>query len=244
MTTVLTSNQQAGGAQFQAALQRSQNTINMLLRQAGVAGDTSGYNAERMLSGEATDPANLAKLSYGPEGAFSEAYQAGGNVAAEQAAMSRSSGLAGGGLAAQRQELALMQTQQGAGDVSRALIGGIGEQYQAAQQADADEIIRLAGVSTGVADTAAAGGSVTNPEASAPVAPVAPVAAPTAAESTPPNTAGPNIPPSERAAYTKKGNPGGKEPKNPAPGDTFKGAGGLFWVYRSHGPGGPGWYKK
>ena len=44
-TSVLTSNLQTGGAQFQAALANSQNAINALLRQAGVTGDTSGYSA-------------------------------------------------------------------------------------------------------------------------------------------------------------------------------------------------------
>ncbi len=238
MATVLTSNMQTGGAQFQAAIERSQNTINSLLRAAGVTGDLSGYSAAGAVGGAA--PPTLGSITYGPEGGYSEAYQAGGNIAAEQAAMSRSRGLAGGGLAAQRQELALMQTQQGAADITRALIGGIGEQYQAAQQADVDERIRLAGETTSAADTAAAGGPVTNPEPEA----SAPVTAAAASAATPPNTAGPDIPSSERAAYTKKGTPGGNAPKNPKPGNTFKGDGGVFWVYRSQGPGGPGWYKK
>jgi hypothetical protein len=164
MSSVLTSNLQTGGAQFQAALANSQNAINALLRQAGVTGDTSGYSAAGAVGGGAAP--TLGTLSYGPEGAFSEAYQAGGNIAAEQAMQSRSRGLGTGGLAAQRQELALMQTQQGAGDVTRALAEGIGAQYGIAQQADVDERIRLADAAKAAADAAAATGSITNPPAS------------------------------------------------------------------------------
>lgn len=172
MSSVLTSNLQTGGAQFQAALANSQNAINALLRQAGVTGDTSGYSAAGAVGGGGAP--TLGTLSYGPEGAFSEAYQAGGNIAAEQAMQSRSRGLGRGGLAAQRQELALMQTQQGAGDVTRALAEGIGTQYGAAQQADVDERIRMADAATKAADVAAATGSITNPDAVSSVAAVGP----------------------------------------------------------------------
>jgi hypothetical protein len=172
MSSVLTSNLQTGGAQFQAALANSQNAINALLRQAGVTGDTSGYSAAGAVGGGAAP--TLGTLSYGPEGAFSEAYQAGGNIAAEQAMQSRSRGLGTGGLAAQRQELALMQTQQGAGDVTRALAEGIGAQYGIAQQADVDERIRLADAAKAAADAAAATGSITNPDAVSSVAAVGP----------------------------------------------------------------------
>ena len=172
MATVLTSNLQTGGAQFQAALERSQNTINALLRQAGVTGDLSGYSAVGAVGGAA--PPTLGNITYGPEGGYSEAFQAGGNVAAEQAAMSRSRGLAGGGLAAQRQELALMQTQEGAAGITRALTEGIGEQYSAAQQADLDERIRLAEETTKAAEAAAAGGPITNPETVSSVAALGP----------------------------------------------------------------------
>jgi hypothetical protein len=172
MSSVLTSNLQTGGAQFQAALANSQNAINALLRQAGVTGDTSGYSAAGAVGGGGAP--TLGTLSYGPEGAFSEAYQAGGNIAAEQAMQSRSRGLGTGGLAAQRQELALMQTQQGAGDVTRALAEGIGTQYGVAQQADVDERIRMADAAKAAADAAAATGSITNPDAVSSVAAVGP----------------------------------------------------------------------
>jgi hypothetical protein len=172
MSSVLTSNLQTGGAQFQNALANSQNAINALLRQAGVTGDTSGYSAANAVGGGGAP--TLGTLSYGPEGAFSEAYQAGGNIAAEQAMQSRSRGLGRGGLAAQRQELALMQTQQGAGDVTRALAEGIGTQYGVAQQADVDERIRIADAAKAAADAAAATGSITNPDAVSSVAAVGP----------------------------------------------------------------------
>ena len=172
MSSVLTSNLQTGGAQFQNALANSQNAINALLRQAGVTGDTSGYSAANAVGGGGAP--TLGTLSYGPEGAFSEAYQAGGNIAAEQAMQSRSRGLGTGGLAAQRQELALMQTRQGAGDVTRALAEGIGTQYGVAQQADVDERIRIADAAKAAADAAAATGSITNPDAVSSVAAVGP----------------------------------------------------------------------
>ena len=172
MSSVLTSNLQTGGAQFQAALANSQNAINALLRQAGVTGDTSGYSAAGAVGGGGAP--TLGTLSYGPEGAFSEAYQAGGNIAGDQALASRSRGLGRGGLAAQRQELALMQTQQGAGDVTRALAEGIGTQYGVAQQADVDERIRIADAAKAAADAAAATGSITNPDAVSSVAAVGP----------------------------------------------------------------------
>ena len=233
MASVLTSNLQTGGAQFQAALANSQNAINALLRQAGVTGNTSDYSAAGAVGGGAAP--TLGNISYGAEGAFSEAYQAGGNIAAEQAMQSRSRGLGGGGLAAQRQELALMQTQQGAGDVTRGLAEGIGAQYGVAQQTNADEIMRLAAVQAASADAIAAGGSITNPEVAAPTDPLAGIA---------PNTSGGILPVGERAVYKKKGTPGGTGvPSNPPLGQIFKGDGGVTWVYRNQ-PNGPGWYKK
>jgi hypothetical protein len=67
-----------------------------------------------------------------------------------------------------------MQTQQGAGDVTRALAEGIGTQYGVAQQADVDERIRLADAATKAADAAAATGSIITPDAVSSVAAVGP----------------------------------------------------------------------
>jgi hypothetical protein len=239
MSSVLTSNQQTGGAQWQNAVANSQNAINALFRAAGVTGDTSGYSAANAVGGAAGAPA-LGTLTYGPEGGFSEAYQAGGNIAAEQASASRSRGLGRGGLAAQRQELALMQTQQGAAEVTRALTEGIGEQYGIVQQADAEEITRLANTAKASADAAAAAGSITNPEVTVPevAAPPDPMAA------IAPSTSGGIMPVGQRDEYKKKGTPGGGGvPKNPPLGQVFKGSGGVTWVYRNR-PNGPGWYKR
>ena len=66
MASVLTSNLQTGGAQFQAALANSQNAINELLRRAGVTGDTSGYSAAGAVGGGAAP--TLGNISYGAEG--------------------------------------------------------------------------------------------------------------------------------------------------------------------------------
>ena len=176
MAAPLTTNMQTGGVQFLAALKNSQNAINALLRQAGVTGDTSGYSAAGAVGGGAAP--TLGTLSYGAEGGYSEAYQAGGNIASDAAMQSRSRGLGRGGLAAQRQELALMQTQQGAGDVTRGLAEGIGTQYGVAQQANADEITRVATAQQASADAIAASGSITNPDAVSSVAAVGPPAQP------------------------------------------------------------------
>ena len=233
MASVLTSNLQTGGAQFQTALANSQNAINALLRQAGVTGNTSGYSAAGAVGGGAAP--TLGNISYGAEGGYSEAYQAGGNIAADQAMQSRSRGLGGGGLAAQRQELALMQTQKGASDITSALTQGIGEQYGIAQQANADELVRQADAAKAAADAAAATGSITNPEVAAP---------PDVAANIAPGTSGGILPVNERAVYKKKGTPGGTGvPRNPALGQIHKGDGGVTWVYRNQ-PNGPGWYKK
>jgi len=244
MASVLTSNLQTGGAQFQAALANSQNAINALLRQAGVTGDTSGYSAAGAVGGGGAP--TLGTLSYGAEGGYSEAYQAGGNIASDAAMQSRSRGLGGGGLAAQRQELALMQTQKGAADITSALTQGIGEQYGIAQQANADELVRQADAAKAVADAAAATGSITNPEVAATGSITNPevAAPPDVGANIAPGTSGGILPVGERAVYKKKGTPGGTGvPSNPALGQIHKGDGGVTWVYRNQ-PNGPGWYKK
>jgi hypothetical protein len=71
-----------------------------------------------------------------------------------------------------------MQTQQGAGDVTRGLAEGIGTQYGVAQQANADEITRVAAAQQASADAIAASGSITNPDAVSSVAAVGPPAQP------------------------------------------------------------------
>ena len=168
MASTLTSNLQTGGVQFQTALRNSQNAVSSLLRQAGVimpgggaAGGIGGaFDPYNVVGGQAFDASSLTGTGYGSEGAYSEAYQAGGNIAAEQAMQLRSRGLGGGGLAAQRQELALMQTQGGAAAVTKSLIEGIGTQYGVAQQADVDELQRQADKLTTDTNAAAAGGPI------------------------------------------------------------------------------------
>jgi len=233
MPSTLTSNLQTGGAQYQTAIRNSQNAVSSLLNQAGIimpgGGAASGvggaFDPYNMISGTMS-PEDLAKTiagtSYGAEGAYSEAYQAGGNIAAEQAMQSRSRGLGGGGLAAQRQELALMQTQGGAADVTKGLVQGLGEQYGISQQANLDEIQRRADAKTAAANLAAERGTITNPNLPTTIISVA-----------------------DRANYTKKGTPRGSDvPKNPKPGQPYKGDGGVSFVYRPQGPKGPGWYTK
>jgi hypothetical protein len=145
----------------------------------GAASGIGGaFDPANMVSGTLS-PEDLAKMtagtSYGAEGAYSEAYQAGGNIAAEQAMQSRSRGLGGGGLAAQRQELALMQTQGGAADVTKGLVQGIGEQYGVAQQANVDELQRQADAKVAAANVAVESGTIVAPEPPAPPASVAPI---------------------------------------------------------------------
>ena len=254
MASTLGTNVQTGGTQFQAALRNSQNAIRAMLRSAGVR-RPSGEQATGI--GGAFDPANLivndqgmpsalspeqvsaltSGTSYGPEGGYSEAFQAGGNIAAEQAIMSRSRGLGGGGLAKQRQELATMQTQRGAADITSALLAGVGEQFGASGQAYMSEQERLANVTRNAADAIAETGSITNPVDPPTVAPAyLPMAS---------NSAGEILPSGQRGAYKKKGKPKGDNiPEKPEPGRTFKGSGGVTFVYRTQGPQGVGWYRK
>jgi len=246
MATNLVTSQQTGASQFASALANSQSAVRNLLAGAGIrmpGGGTPGM-------GDAWDPAGFtpgatlsadqitsmtAGTSYGSEGGYSEAYQAGANVASDQAMQSRSRGLGTGGLAGQRQELALMQTQAGAADVTRNLISGVSDAYGNVNNAFVNERERLAAEAAKTADLIASG-SVVNPE----VTPDAP-----AAIAFPPNSVGPTVAASNRGNYTKKGNPqGDKVPKNPKPGVSYKGNGGVTFVYRSEGPKGPGWYSK
>ena len=171
--SVLTNNMLTGVTQFATALKNSQNNVSALLRQAGIVmpggGAASGlggaFDPANLVAGETLSPEQIAGMtagtSYGAEGAYREAYQAGGNIAADQAMQSRSRGLGGGGLASQRQELALMQTQGGAADVTQALLTGLGEQYGNVNQAYANEKQRIIDEQTKAADEAAAIGSVT-----------------------------------------------------------------------------------
>ena len=247
MATNLVTSQQTGASQFASALANSQSAVRNLLAGAGIrmpGGGTPGM-------GDAWDPANFeaggtltpdqitsmtAGTSYGSEGGYSEAYQAGGNIAADQAMQSRSRGLGSGGLASQRQELALMQTNAGAADVTKNLISGISGAYGDVNTAYVNEQERLAAEAAKAADLIT-GGSIVNPDAPAPDAP--------APDAFPPNSVGPDVPQSSRGNYTKKGNPqGSNRPNNPKPGMSFKGTGGVEFIYRSAGPNGAGWYHK
>ena len=187
MASVLTTNLQTGGAQFQAALRNSQNAVSSLLRQAGVvmpngtmaSGVGGAFDPANMVGGKTLTPeeikAMISGTSYGAEGGYSEAYQAGGNIAADQAMQSRSRGLGTGGLAAQRQELALMQTQKGAADITGALLTGIGNEYGTTQQADLNELQRQADANVALGNTQTSSGTVVNPETPKPETSVAPI---------------------------------------------------------------------
>lgn len=249
MATNLVTSQQTGATQFANALANSQSVVRGLLAGAGIrmpGGGTPGvgdaWDPSTFTAGEQLSPEKIAAMtagtSYGAEGGYSEAYQAGGNIAADQAMQSRSRGLGTGGLASQRQELALMQTNAGAADVTKNLLGGIAGAYGDVNSAYVDERGRLAAAATSAAD-AAAGGDTTNP--AAPPAP--PVIAPPVVVK--PNSVGPTIPVTNRGNFDKPGKPQGSGvPKNPKPGMSFKGSGGVTFVYRSDGPKGKGWYSK
>ena len=111
-------------------------------------------------------------------------------------------------------------------------------QYGNVNSAYVDEQGRLAGAATSAAD-AVAGGSTTN-DAAAPI--VAPPPPPVVVK---PNSVGPTIPVTNRGNFDKPGKPTGSNvPKNPKPGMSFKGSGGVTFVYRGDGPKGKGWYSK
>lgn len=241
--STITSNLQTGGIQYQTALKNAQNASKSMMLQAGLTGNTDAFVPQDYAVTGTTAPtaASFNGLSYGPQGAYSEAYQAGGNIAAEQASASRSRGLGGGGLAAQRQELATMQTQSGAANVTAGLVQGLGDQLSSVEQAGATEKQRIVDANLKAAEDAAkvSTGYQATPEVAA--------ATPTtnAATTLAPNSVGAPVKVTNLANYKVKGNPtGDKKPTNPKPGQSFKSSGGVTFVWRTGGPAGAGWYRK
>lgn len=242
-----------GQQQWRDATLNARMNINSLLRAAGVTRRDPTTGSYTSASAEsAFDPSNImdpttgkpreltdqekadlmSGTTYGSVGGFSEAYQAGSNTAGDTAAATASAGLGSGGLAAQRQELALASTKEGVGKVTASLGAGVGEQYGnlGTSYADYQDSITAAAIQKGTE-------TVVDPttEPAAPTAPTLPGVA---------NSAGGVIPINERQSYNVKGVPKGTAiPAKPVLGQTFKGDGGVTWVYRNQ-PKGAGWYKK
>ena len=138
-----------GQQQWNDATTNARMNIDSMLRAAGVVkrnpatGDYTSQSASDAFNPSSLMDANgkpktlsseeMASMTsgttYGSVGGFSEAYQAGANTAGDTAANTASAGLSGGGLAAQRQELALASTKAGVKDVTTSLMGGLGTQY-------------------------------------------------------------------------------------------------------------------
>lgn len=138
-----------GQQQWNDATTNARMNIDSMLRAAGVVKRdpaTGAYTSQS--ASDAFNPSSLmdangkpktlsseemasmtSGTTYGSVGGFSETYQAGANTAGDTAANTASAGLSGGGLAAQRQELALASTKAGVKDVTTSLMGGIGTQY-------------------------------------------------------------------------------------------------------------------
>ena len=242
-----------GQQQWNDATLAAKSNINSLLRAAGVvrrdpttgdytsASAESAFNPNNIMDPTTGKPRQLTEqekadlmsgTTYGSVGGFSEAYQAGSNTAGDVAANTASAGLGSGGLARQRQELALANTKSGVGKVTAGLGEGVGEQYGnlGTSYKDYQDNITAAAVQKGTETVVA---PTTEPDA--PTAPTLPGV---------PNSAGGIIPIKERQAYTEKGTPRGTAiPEKPVLGQTFQGNGGIIWVYRNQ-PKGAGWYKK
>jgi len=242
-----------GQTQWADANLAAKSNINALLRAAGVVRrDPTTGNYTSASAESAFDPSNImdpttgkprqltdqekadlmSGTTYGSVGGFSEAYQAGSNTAGDVAANTASAGLGSGGLAAQRQELALASTKGGVSKVTAGLSEGVGEQYGnlGTSYVNYQDNITSAKIQEGTETVVA---PTTEPDA--PMAPTLPGA---------PNSSGGIIPIKERQSYKEKGTPKGSGiPTKPVLGQTFKGSGGVIWVYRNQ-PKGAGWYKK
>ena len=138
-----------GDEQWRDATSNARMNIDSMLRAAGVVkrdpatGNYTSQSASNAFNPNSLMDANgkpktlsseeMASMTsgttYGSVGGFSEAYQAGANMAGDTAANTASAGLSGGGLAAQRQELALASTKAGVKEVTTSLQGGVGTQY-------------------------------------------------------------------------------------------------------------------
>jgi hypothetical protein len=267
----VTSNATRAGLEYRNAVVDAGNFIDQLFAQSGwkMPDGAGGYSTTA--SGDAFDPDKVIQFDdrgvasykmpgafglgqYGTTGSFARSAQETATEEAEARQQSLQSGIRGG-LARQREQLSETLGIQRMGDISNKLIQDILSSYGNVRGA------YLGTLTGGVEDTAGAAG------AQAEVAPVAappkpaepPLVEPTPVkpppvESSPVETSaqkqpvqyntGDIVEATNRGNFDTKGSPGGTPPKNPQPGQVFKGERGVTWVWRPQGPNGPGWYKR
>jgi hypothetical protein len=266
MAIDLTSSAASAAVAYQDALNQARNTQNALLRQygftaPGVGGEYSVEGAQaafdpNTLFDKATGGINQARLQEltsslrtGSTGLLSDITRGGATAEAEAIMGARAAGIGRGGLAAQRRALAEAQTAGQLGEARGQFLAGLGEamspiggafqQLQIAEaQAKAQEEAAKAAASTipqtaEEAAMAAEAGDMMQTAGGA-----------TSVMPNKPNTKGGILGSGSRGNYKVKTQPKGNVPKNPKPGQTFQGKGGVTAVFRPQGPSGAGWYKK
>lgn len=255
------------GLAYRQAVEDAGNAVDQMMMQYGWQTPGAGGQYSSIAAGDAYDPDRVLTFDdkgkaimtmptvggqYGTTGLFAESAQETAAEEAEARLAARTTGLTGG-LARQREVLSETLGRQRMGGLSEQLFAGIGQQYGgvgtsyrnllAAQVEDAT----MAG--TGQAENV----TLTDPNAVVPPPPMTEPVAPAPAAPEPPstiipqakNTVGGILPSGSRGNYNRRGNPTGSNlPKNPKPGQVFKGEGGVTFVYRSAGPAGKGWYRK
>jgi len=247
----------AAAIAYRNALNQSKDTVNTLFRSYGwnMPG-ANGYSVESAQG--AFDPNKLfdvntggldldkvkamaGELSYGGKGVMADIARGGGAAEADVALGLREAGIARGGLAEQRRRLVEAQTGKEMTGAKEQFLAGLAGAYAPIGTAYQDVLAEKVAAEADTEGSSAEADTTPNYTDTAPVTPPIPVAPifPAAA-----NTAGGVLPGPSRGSYTVKGNPTGNVPRNPKPGQTFKGRGGVSWVYRGRGPKGAGWYKK
>jgi len=257
----LTTNAGQATVAYQDALNQAKNAQNALLRQYGftMPGAGGAYSVEAAQS--AFDPNMLfntgtgqidqgmiqrlaGSLQAGTTGILSDITRGGGAAEAEALAAGRASGIAGGGLMAQRRALAESQTATQTGQAKSEFLAGVGQALSPI--GSAFQQIAIGTAQDKAADEAAAAAAATTPTMPTFVDETVPAAESPVTNQIfgKPNTKGGILPSGSRGNYQTKTQPKGNVPKNPKPGQTFTGKQGVPVVYRPQGPQGAGWYKK
>lgn len=253
----LTTNAGQATVAYQDALNQAKNAQNALLRQYGFTMPGAGgtYSVEAAQS--AFDPNVLfntgtgqidqgmiqrlaGSLQAGTTGILSDITRGGGAAEAEALAAGRASGIAGGGLMAQRRALAESQTASQTGQAKSEFLAGIGEALSPI--GSAYQQIAIGTAQDKAAAEAAAAAAASLPQVSEEGAVTEPATVSQIFGK--PNSKGGILPSGSRGNYKVKAQPKGNVPKNPKPGQTFTGKQGVPVVYRPQGPQGSGWYKK
>jgi hypothetical protein len=258
---------------YQGAVEDYGNFIDSTMRQYGwtmpdasgqysVQGAQDAFDPNRVIqfdeSGKPTfDAERIASMTsggqYGTTGTFAETAQAGAASEATARAEARMRGFGrGSGLSRQAEVESEDATRRAMGEVSAGLFGdvfakygGLGRLYQDVAVGEATDAAIRASQNV---ENISVGGVPPMPDMTSPAANYT---APPAEESrifpTGKDAMGEVLPSGSRGNYTIPGSPKGKnvpKGKDLVPGRTYRGAGGVDWVYRSSGPKGKGWYKK